>query len=88
MDAPAGYAPHTSGLLVPEAVARTRVVWTRDEWKLIDRAAKVLRERGVATLMRCNEPGCPQRVLEAVQLPGVLVLQCGCTDRVLTGRAS
>lgn len=85
MTTPAGFAPHSSGLLVPEPVARRREVWPRDEWKQVDRAAKVLNAHQVATLMRCGAPGCPDRDLEAQHRPdGSLALRCGCTERILT----
>lgn len=80
---PLGFAPHTSGLLVPETVARRREVWTRDDWKTVNRAAKILNDRAVSTLMRCRVPACPDPVLEASrQDGGELWLRCGCTDRV------
>lgn len=79
---PLGFAPHTSGLLVPESVARRREVWTREDWKVVNRAAKVLNDRHVGTLMRCRVPECPSPVLEATrELDGGLLLRCGCTDR-------
>lgn len=82
---PAGFAPHASGLLVPEPVARRREVWPRDEWKQVDRAAKVLNGHAIAVLMKCGIPGCPDPNLEARPNPdGTLALRCGCTERVLT----
>lgn len=85
MSTPAGFSPHTSGLLVPDAVARRREVWPRDEWKQVDRAAKVLNGHQIAVLMKCSTPGCPDPDLEAQQRhDGTLALRCGCTERVLT----
>lgn len=85
MGASAGYASHASGLLVPEAVARRRVVLPRSEWKQIDRAARVLNQHEIATIMRCGREGCPQPILSPVRRhDGSVVLRCGCTDRVLS----
>lgn len=74
-----------SGLLVPEAQVRNRQVWSRDEWKQVDRASRLLRGHGVAVLMRCNRPACPDSMLTPATLAdGSSVLRCGCTDRVLS----
>lgn len=85
MSAPAGFSPHTSGLFVPDEVARRREVWPRDEWKQVDRAARVLNGHQIAVLMKCGIPGCPEPALEAQQRhDGALALRCGCTERLLT----
>lgn len=74
-----------SGLLVPEEQVRNRQVWTRDEWKQMNRASGILNGHGVAVLMRCSRPDCPDSMLRPERLAdGSSVLRCGCTDRVLS----
>lgn len=58
MLAPSGFRPTASGLIVPDEVSRVREVLTRDDWKVIDRAMKVLKSRGIAATMRCLTEGC------------------------------
>lgn len=84
-DVPHGFSPHTSGLLVPEHAARTRQVWTKDDAKILTRAAKLLNARGVSHQMRCANTSCPDPQLTEVRLAGRdVVLRCGCTDRHFT----
>ncbi len=85
VSSPAGFAPHPSGLIVPAAVAKRREVWTRDEWKTIDRAAGHLAAHRVTLGMRCVAEDCPApRMAPELAPSGDLMLICGCTERVLT----
>lgn len=60
---------------------RKREDWTRDERRVIDRAAKLLHGHGVAMKLACGSPVCPDPTLHVE--PGAFdsVLRCGCTDR-------
>jgi len=70
---------------VPEAVSRTREVWTKDEGKLLDRAIALLQSRDVKWLMKCGKPTCSDDKLERLkELGSDYVLQCGCKRRVFT----
>lgn len=75
------FSRHASGLLVPDAVARERQVWTTQERKLIDRVAKLLQARGVAMQMGCRQ--CHQP-LEHVRTAAGFVMRCPHMDRVFT----
>jgi hypothetical protein len=82
-----GFAPHTSGLYVPVAVALTREVWTRDEWRAYEKALTLMRSRGLAVKLRCQKPDCPDPKLTIERVDGTEShLKCGCTDRVFTTR--
>ena len=75
---PAGFreAP-ASGLIVPEAHSREREVWTRDEWKLMERMSKLLRSRHITVFLRCDEPGCLKEPMVLVRrATGGISLQC------------
>jgi len=71
---------------VPEAVSRTREVWTRDDGRLIDRALALMQSRGDKVLQACAKPTCSDRKIERVSIPGGYALRCGCRDRVFLAR--
>jgi hypothetical protein len=77
------FREHASGLIVPAAISREREVWSRDEWKTLDRAAAFLERRGVAFLLACDRPDCrKQGALERVRRDdGGLTLRCAHKDR-------
>lgn len=77
------FQEHTSGLLVPKEVVRKRQVFTKEEWRLLDRVSKLFHTKGVALLMECDNPACTKKI-QQVATPGAgLILRCQCTDRVL-----
>lgn len=82
MSVPAGFQAHASGLLVPEAHARTRRVVTHEQWRAIDKALSVMNQLGLRMQFRC-EQGCPS-IAKIAQPDGGTVLRCDCTDRVFT----
>lgn len=90
MDArlPAGFrrAPG-SGLLLPDAVSRAREVWTRDEYKGLDRVTKFLESRGIHLFLRCPDPACKDAPIQQIRrTDGGVTLRCGHKDReVRTG---
>lgn len=70
-----------SGLLVPSESSRTREVWTRDEWALMNRVGKLLKARELAFNLACLNPGC-EGPMQMVVHPTGHSLRCGCKDRV------
>lgn len=63
---------------------RQRQVWTNDEKKHLDRAAKVLLSHADRMLMLCGKALCPDPRIQLVRdgdSPRGAVLRCGCTDR-------
>lgn len=76
----------SSGLLVPEEVSRERQVWTRDEWKVLDRCGKLLKSRGLQMLMYCEAtPECKaQPTLQKIKQPDGFILRCAHADRLFT----
>ena len=50
------FREHASGLLVPEEVSRERQVWTKDEWKAINRVTTLLESRGMRLQFTCDAP--------------------------------
>jgi hypothetical protein len=76
-----------AGLLIS---TRQRVVWTRDERKLIDRVAKVFNAHGDKLKFVCGNITCPEPSIVLQRddsAPGGRVLRCGCRDRVFTRSA-
>jgi hypothetical protein len=66
---------------------RTRVVWTTDERKRLDRCAKDFNQHGDKLLLKCGQMLCPDpriHLAAAFDAPGGAVLRCGCTDRVFS----
>lgn len=67
--------------------AKPREVWSAAEWKQIERADRTLRSKGIAQLVRCANPDCPDQALTiSTSATGRPVLSCGCRDRVLMDR--
>lgn len=79
---PPGYRQNAAGLLVREELSRTRLVWTKKQFKAIDTAIQFLLEKDVALFMKCKREGCPAPRLTLVQTAGGSQLQCGCAIRV------
>ena len=78
-----GLTRRPSGLLVPEAVARTREVWLREEGKLLRRLHKLLTSHGVKAVLLCAEPACREHpaIVSEVGEDGTTVMVCGCKRR-------
>jgi len=87
----AGFRALSSGLLVPAAAdaRRERQVWTRDEWRLLDRATKLANSRGLSLLLECRTAGCGGELLtRGVAADGTPILRCPHADRVVLPNAS
>lgn len=72
---------HASGLYVPEAVSRRRVVLTYQDWSKIERGMKTLARVDVLTAMKCKV--CDGPIARVLLETGQTSLRCGCTDRVV-----
>lgn len=86
---PAGFRRSTTtGLIVPEEQSREREVWTRDEWKTIERATKLLAGRGLEFFMRCpHTKDCQAAPMERLRrADGGLELRCAHKTRVVLPR--
>lgn len=79
-ETPAGMFEAPSGLVVP----REREVWTRDEWRLMDRALKLLRSRNLAAVLKCNTDECQGSEIEVLvdDSTGDFTWRCKHKDRV------
>jgi hypothetical protein len=80
----AAFREHASGLIVPAKFSREREVWTRAEWKLLQRLGKMLDAKGVDFYMGCAAPDCRKLgPMQRVELPGGrALLRCAHKDRV------
>lgn len=76
-----GQAPG-SDLLVPTELAREREVWTREEWKTLERARKLAASRGVVLKLGC--PECREPLKSVTRLDGQPTLRCAHKDREIT----
>lgn len=82
---PTGFREHASGLIVPAELSRERQIWTREEWKLLNRVTKMLDGHGVSILLKCDQPACKAAPIQALRLPsGDFRLRCAHADRVMT----
>ena len=81
--APAGFHEHASGLIVPEAHARKRIVTTKGDWKKVEQALAILKRVGLRTAFRCENEKCSPVVKSATPDGGTLV-RCDCSDRIFT----
>lgn len=80
---PPGFRRAEGGLIVPEEVSREREVWCRSEWKVLERATKLLQSRGVRLLLGCINVECRKKPLERIRsLDGGITLRCEHKDRV------
>lgn len=86
MTAPRGFRESNAGLLVPEAISREREVWCKDEWRLLDRATRLLTSRGIKFQFACAHPRChgERMTLTRDKTSGDVVLQCAHKTRVAT----
>jgi hypothetical protein len=81
-EAPRGYRRAPSKLVfVPESLERQREVWTWDEWKLIDRCAKLLKSRSINMTLSCGHESCDGKI-EQIAGTNNPTLQCDCRTRV------
>ena len=81
-DAPRGYRRAPSKLVfVPESLERTREVFTHDQWRLIDRAAKLLKSHQINLTLSCGHESCAGKI-EQVKSAAIPTLQCACRTRV------
>ena len=83
MSVPAGFHEHASGLIVPEAHARRRVVLTYADWKKLDRALQALLPMHLRMQFRCERDDCSP-IQKIRNLDGGVTLRCDCTDRVFS----
>lgn len=76
---------------MPDLLLSTRQTehWTRDERRVIDRAAKLLNQRGVKMLLVCASELCPDQRLRLAEgrRPGEVSLRCGHLDRLFPAKA-
>lgn len=79
-----GFRPHAggSGLYVPEAQSRLREVWTKAEWKALNRATKLLQSRQIGQFLRCEHPDCKDAPLKKIRTADGYLLRCPHQDRV------
>lgn len=81
---PTGFRESASGLVLPEAVSRTRRTLTWPEWRTLEAATKILDSDRLHAdyVLRCRNADCPDRKFERVKGGNGVILRCGCTDRV------
>ena len=80
-----GFATHPSGLLVPEELKRERESWTYQDWKVLERATRLLSSRGLNLWLGCLDERCQSTPLERIRnLDGGVTLRCAHKDRVVT----
>jgi hypothetical protein len=84
---PLGYrqASSATGLLVPEDTPRAREVFTKDEARLLERAMKLIKARGLVLQMRCSDERCQDTKIERiVDEAGDVRLRCAHRDLVFS----
>ena len=74
---------HDSTLLVPEDIARRRVVIPKRDWQGADRMFAFFNAQ---VAFRCKNRECSDRAIREIdrKADGSRVFRCGCTDRVLS----
>lgn len=78
-------ARHSSGLMVPSALAdRAVIVLTKDQTKLLARCiAQVMGPAGLKFDLACQHDGCPDPTIVRLRTARGFVLRCGHADRIL-----
>lgn len=78
-----GFRVNAGGLYVPAEQSRERTVYTNDEWRVLERATKLLSSMGIQLFLRCNEPKCQKDKIERIRnLDGGITFRCNHRDRV------
>lgn len=78
------FREHASGLIVPAELSREREVWSKDEYRTLERATRLLTSRGVSLFMGCDDPKCKNTPIERLRNPdGGITLRCFHKDRVV-----
>lgn len=73
-----------SGLYLPPAESRTRIVLTRTLWKLLDRLTLELHKLGIQVSLECTHVACKGAKFEAARLhDGSYRLRCPHADYVM-----
>jgi len=73
------YRQHASGLYVPEAQSRLRTVGSRDEWKSVQRATRILESFGLNVFLGCTK--CKDAPIEKIVRPdGGITFRCSHRD--------
>lgn len=81
---PSGFRANAVGLLVPEDISREREVWTKADYRILERATKLLQTRGIQIFLRCNNPDCQKLPMTRRRMPdGGLAITCGHKDRIV-----
>jgi hypothetical protein len=77
------FREHASGLIVPADISREREIWTKAEWKALDKVTAFLASKRIAVFLGCEHDDCKaDRRLERVRRPdGGVTLQCGHKER-------
>jgi len=87
---PDGFQQHASGLIIPAAAAPAleREDWTEQDAKILARAEKVLRRRGLAVILACQDNRCAETpLISRRDIPGGYTYVCRHKERViLSGR--
>lgn len=79
----ADYTRTDTGLLVPVAAKRQREVWTKDEWKLLNRLGKLLKSRQMSFSIHCTTDDCKDKPMAFTPRPdGTSALACQCKERI------
>lgn len=79
---PTGFRKNSTGLIVPEDISRKREVWTKSEWRILERATKLLKSRDIQIFLRCDQKDCQKEPMERLRRPdGGITLRCQHKDR-------
>lgn len=83
---PAGFRQAVrTGLYLPTEVSRDKDTWLRDEWRLLDRATKMLKSKGITVLLKCDNPACKEQPITGERMAdGSFVLTCAHAKRTMT----
>lgn len=74
-----------SGLLLPPELSRERQVWTKAEWRLLERCTRMLESHDLRLQLQCTHDTCRQVPLVPSRLPGGdFQLACPHATRVMT----
>lgn len=77
------FRENAAGLMVPDKLSRVREVWTEQEYRALDRVAKLLGQRQVGMLLECLDPACRGQGMERIRnIDGGMTLRCPHKDRV------
>jgi hypothetical protein len=80
---PAGFRRSVdTGLILPETLSRAREVWSKDDFRQLDKLTKFIEAKGLLLFLGCPQRACRETPIERMRrIDGGITLRCAHLDR-------